>query len=414
MGTLFLSADGKPQKRRTILNKTGHSGKNLQPSNVSHGLIAERWTQWERKGMKTVLPLADGSCSAGDDFLRERRGTTKGLKSRAQASVALYVLPEYRDLVFSPTLVSEIGEIAGSPAVWVDPGQSFLGRQILKEAEILFCSWGTPRMDAPFLDALPNLKAVFYAAGAPGYFLTREFFDRGVTVTCAQAANAIPVIEFSTSVILLSLKRVWACMRETHQSRSWNKPERIVAGAYHSTVGLVSLGAIGRGVAKTLAGHDLKVLAYDPFVTERQAEECGAELVSLERLFSESDVVSLHAPLMPATTGLIGADLLDRMKMRATLVNTARGAIVRQAEMCEVLRRRPDLSAVLDVTDPEPPEFDSPLWDLPNVFLTPHSSGSLGGECLRMARFMVDEFRRYACGIPLLHQVTRGDWQKMV
>lgn len=363
--------------------------------------------------MKTVFPPVDGSRCAVQDFQRVRGGH-RPFPAETEWPVALFVRPEYRDLVFSPALVSEIDEIAGRPAVWVDPEKAVLGRQTLKEAEILFCSWGTPVLDAAFLDAMPNLRAVFYAAGAPHYFLTEAFFDRGITLTCAQAANAIPVIEFSVSVILLSLKRVWMCMRETHRDRSWNKPERTVAGAYQSTVGLVSLGAIGRGVAEALSRHDLKVLAYDPFVTKEQAAACGVELAGLERVFSESDVVSIHAPVTPSTVGLIGAELLSRMKPRATLVNTARGVIVRQDELCDVLRRREDLSAVLDVTDPEPPEFDSPLWDLPNVFLTPHSSGSLGGECLRMARFMVDEFRRFARGTPLLHQVARRDWEKMV
>lgn len=362
--------------------------------------------------MKTVFPPADGARSVVEDFQRVRNASLSA-PAEKRWPLALFVRPEYRDLVFSPALVSEIDDIAGQPAVWVDPEKAPLGRQALAEAEALFCSWGTPLMDAKFLDAAPNLRAIFYAAGAPRYFLTEDIFDRGIVVTCSQAANAIPVIEFSTSVILLSLKRVWMCMRETHRDRSWIKPERTVAGAYQTTIGLLSLGQIGRGVARELSRHDVKVLAYDPFVTAKEAAECGAELASLERVFSESDVVSIHTPLAPATRGMIGADLLGRMKFRATLVNTARGGVLRQNELCDVLRQRPDLTAVLDVTEPEPPERDSPLWDLPNVFLTPHSSGSLGGECLRMARFMIDEFRRYTRGIPLMHQVTREAWRAM-
>jgi len=363
--------------------------------------------------VKSVFSPADGSRSAVEDFRRVRDGAANGAE-RLNSPVALFVRPEYRDLVFSQSLVSEIDEIAGCPGEWVDPEEAARGRRVLEEAKVLFCSWGMPRMDAEFLESTPNLRAVFYAAGAPHYFLTSEVFDRGIVVSCAQAANAVPVIEFSTSVILLSLKRVWMCMRETHRDRSWNKPERTVAGAYQSTIGLVSLGFIGRGVARALSRHDLRVLAYDPFISPEEAAKCGAELTSLERVFSESDVVSLHTPLGPSTTGLIDGRLIERMKSRATLVNTARGEVICQTELCEVLRARPDLSAVLDVTDPEPPEVDSPLWDLPNIFLTPHSSGSLGGECLRMSRFMVDEYRRYSRGIPLLHEVKRRDWEQMV
>lgn len=358
--------------------------------------------------MKTGFSPSNGSRSVVEDFRRVRAGSPGADSAKKRAlSVALLVRQEYRNMVFSPSLISEIDEIAGAPACWVDPERILLGRKTLEGAEVLFCTWGTPVMDAKFLKSVPNLRAVFYAAGSPRAFVTPELFERGIVVSAAQSANAIPVIEFSTAAILLSLKRVWLCMRETHRDRSWNKPETTVAGAYHSTIGLVSLGMIGRGVAKALARHDLKVLACDPFISAGEAAELGVELVSLERLFDESDVVSLHAPLLPSTTGMIGADLLNRLKTRATLVNTARGAILRQDELCEMLRRRPDVTAVLDVTEPEPPEFDSPIWDLPNVFLTPHASGSLGGECLRMARFMIDEFRRHTRDIPLLHQVSR-------
>jgi phosphoglycerate dehydrogenase-like enzyme len=95
------------------------------------------------------------------------------------------------------------------------------------------------------------------------------------------------------------------------------------------------------------------------------------------------------------------------MKRGATFINTARGGIVREEEMLEVLRKRPDLTAVLDVTEPEPAAADSPVFALPNVVLTPHIAGSLGLECRRMGRYMVDELRRYLNGEPLRWQVTR-------
>ena len=97
------------------------------------------------------------------------------------------------------------------------------------------------------------------------------------------------------------------------------------------------------------------------------------------------------------------------MKPNATFINTARGAVVREAEMIETLRHRPDLQAVLDVCDPEPPAPDSPLLTLPNVVLTPHIAGSMGTECRRLGRCMVDEVRRYLAGEPLHWQITEAD-----
>jgi phosphoglycerate dehydrogenase-like enzyme len=117
-------------------------------------------------------------------------------------------------------------------------------------------------------------------------------------------------------------------------------------------------------------------------------------------------VVSLHAPLLPQTTGLIRREHFAAMKPGSTFINTARGAIVRESEMIDVLHERPDLQAVLDVTEPEPPPPDSPLFKLPNVALTPHIAGTCEREAARLGRAMIDEFHRWRRGEPLRYQVT--------
>ena len=148
------------------------------------------------------------------------------------------------------------------------------------------------------------------------------------------------------------------------------------------------------------------MLVSDPFMTALQASELGVELVSLDQLFRRSDVVSVHTPLLEETRGLITEPLLDAMKRGATFINTARGAVVCEPAMIDVASRRPDLQFILDVTDPEPPVPQSPLYTLPNVLLTPHVAGSVGTECRRMGRSMVEELRRYVRGEPLKWAVT--------
>ena len=130
------------------------------------------------------------------------------------------------------------------------------------------------------------------------------------------------------------------------------------------------------------------------------------EPASIEDIFAQSEVISLHTPDLPSTKGMIRGRHFEMMKPGATFINTARGAVVNEPEMIEVLGRRPDITAVLDVTDPEPPAVDSPLTKLPNVVLTPHLAGSAGRECHRLGCYMVDEFRRYLAGEPLVHRVT--------
>ena len=158
---------------------------------------------------------------------------------------------------------------------------------------------------------------------------------------------------------------------------------------------------------------DLEVIAFDPFVTESAAAAIGVRLVSLPELFAMSDVVSIHAPLLPETQGLVTGAMVDAMKPGATLINTARGAIIREAEMIEVLRRRPDLTAFLDVVEKEPPPASSPLFDMANVVLTPHMAGSVGQECRRMGAFMSEELARFRAGKPLSWRITCEQCSRM-
>jgi len=180
-----------------------------------------------------------------------------------------------------------------------------------------------------------------------------------------------------------------------------------VPGAHGSKVGLVSLGVIGRLVRERLRPFDVEVFGYDPFVSIAQAAQLGVRLVGLEEMFAQCDVVSLHTPWLKETEGMVTGALVDSMKPGATLVNTARGALVREAELAAVLARRPDLTAVLDVTWPEPPLPGSPLYSLPNIILTPHIAGSMDRECRRMGRAMINEFDRWSRGEPLTMQVVR-------
>jgi phosphoglycerate dehydrogenase-like enzyme len=168
----------------------------------------------------------------------------------------------------------------------------------------------------------------------------------------------------------------------------------------------VSLSTIGRLTRQRLEPIDVHVMAYDPTVDDREALTLNVEMATLEDLFASSDVISLHAPRLPETLGMITGRLLASMKHGATFINTARGSIVREDEMIEVLRARPDLTAVLDVTDPEPPLPTCALFDLPNAIVTPHIAGSLDGECARMGRWMVDEVKRYIAGKPLLGRIN--------
>jgi phosphoglycerate dehydrogenase-like enzyme len=248
---------------------------------------------------------------------------------------------------------------------------------------------------------------LFYGAGAVEGFVTDEVWSRDVRIANANVANGVSVAEYTVAQIVLCLKQAWRHASAVRDARAFAPARMRVAGAYGSTVGIVSLGAIGRMVAERLRGFDVRVIAHDPFTTPEQARALNVTLAPLDEVFARADVITCHTPWLPETEGLLGGAQFRAMKPGASFINTARGAVVNEPELIAVLRERPDLFAVLDVTWPEPPAPDSPLYTLPNVMLTPHIAGSMNDECRRMGRAMVDELDRWQRGQPLRYQVSR-------
>jgi phosphoglycerate dehydrogenase-like enzyme len=279
---------------------------------------------------------------------------------------------------------------------------------LLNEAEVIVSSWGGAILDDELLAAMPNLKVYFYGAGTIKELMTPSAWERGVRITNAVVANAVPVAEFCLAQIIFSLKHGWKYMRLAKADNpQWWQVNKLVPGNYHSKVGIVSMGEIARKTCRLLKPLDLDVYASTSYSTPELAEELGITFTSMEEIFKTCDVVSIHLPSNDKTKNRIGIDLLRTMKQDSTLINTARGAVINQSELIQFLKERPDVYACIDVTEPEPPEHGCPLFDLPNVVLTPHLAGSMGGETRRLAKYMIEEIDRWLSGEPLLWEITR-------
>ena len=321
---------------------------------------------------------------------------------------ALYILdPGPYEWIYGPTERADISKLVDVIAPQ-QTAQSIRERpELLRDVQVILSGWGAPVMDEAFLDLTPNLKAVFYGAGSIRGIVDHAFWQRGLVITSAYGANAVPVAIYTLSQILFSLKHGWRYGLELKRTHQYPERETMnMPGTYTSTVGIISLGMVGRNVCELLKPFGLKVLAYDPFVSPETAQELGVELCSLDDVFRRADVVSLHTPWLKETEGLITGAHFAAMKTGASFINTARGAVVREEEMIAVLQQRPDLFAVLDVVHPEPPAPDSPLFTLPNVIVTPHIAGAVGTECQRMGRYMVEELTRYLHGDALQWSIT--------
>ncbi|MDJ0379946.1 hydroxyacid dehydrogenase [Streptomyces sp. G-G2] len=311
-----------------------------------------------------------------------------------------------------PDTLSELHRVADvDPALLLSDSQDLAAFPVdrLGETEVLFTGWGCPALDAVALDRMPRLRAVVHAAGSVKHHVTEACWDRGLLVSSAAGANAVPVAEYTLAAILFANKRV---LEAAHLYRSTRGPIDLLSrypaiGNYRRTVGLIGASLIGRRVLELLRPFDLRVLVHDPYADAAELEALGAEAVDLDELLSRSDVVSLHAPSLPQTRHLLNAARLALMRDGATLVNTARGALVDTAALTgELVSGR--LHAVLDHTEPEVLPSASPLFDLPNVLLTPHVAGSLGGELDRLAATAVEELERYALGLGFRYAVDPG------
>ena len=283
------------------------------------------------------------------------------------------------------------------------------GRRLLGEAEILVTGWGCPMITPDVLRAAPKLKLIAHAAGTVKFTVDAAVYAAGIRVTHSAEANAVPVAEFTLASILFSAKHIFT-LRDLYRAdpsrrSSYALGDREI-GNFRRTVGIVGASRIGRRVIELLRSFDYDVLLFDPFVQPGDPDLAGVELVDLDALMARSDVVSIHAPSLPQTRGMIGARQLKLMKDGATFINTARGALVEEAALVAELETG-RIFAVIDVTDPEIPKADSPLYTLPNVFLTPHVAGAIGTERLRLGLMATEEIERYVRGGPLLYEVQQ-------
>ena len=299
-------------------------------------------------------------------------------------------------------------------------GQVEIEKRIYHKAEVLadpaafadvaflFSTWGMPQFtEDEIKTCFPSLLCVFYGAGTVQAF-ARPFLNCGVKVFSAWAANAVPVAEMTVAQIILANKGYYLTSRIFHAEgkRAARAVFQKCNGNYGETVGIIGAGMIGKLVIEMLKAYRLKVLVFDPFLPEERAEALGVEKCELSELFERSFVVSNHLANNEQTQGMLHSDLFVRMRENAVFINTGRGAQVVEDDLVRILRERSDLTALLDVTMPEPPVEGHPFYTLPNCLLTPHIAGSAGDEVARMGEYMCRELAAYLNAQPCRYEVT--------
>ena len=298
--------------------------------------------------------------------------------------------------VYSPQQIAELEKIAGLSADIVTKENFF--EHDFSDTEYIFSTWGMLEFDEEMFAKMPKLKALFYAAGATDRF-AMPFIERGIKVSSAWTANAIPVAEFATAQIILSLKDYFRFMRNMTHPEARKMP-RTCPGVYGETVALIGSGTISTLVKKMLeSSYNVNVLTVHSLPGKRD--------ISIEEAFKKAYVVSNHLFNAENNQKCLKKEHFLSMRPNATFINTGRGHQVDETGFLEAMKERPDLTALLDVTFPEPPEEGSLMYTLPNIHLTPHIAGSMNDELYRMAEFMIEEYKQFSATNTLKYEVTK-------
>lgn len=234
------------------------------------------------------------------------------------------------------------------------------------------------KIDAEAIAAAPNLKVVARAGVGLDNVDIKSATAAGVMVVNAPTSNIISAAELTVGHVLSLARRIPAAHASLAQGL-WKRSSFTGTELFEKTIGIIGLGRIGALIAARLQAFDMRVIAYDPYVTATRAQQLGVQLVSLDELLEQSDFVTIHMPKTPETTGMIGTDQLRRMKTTACVINVARGGLIDEDALYDALTSGEIAGAGLDVFSTEPPAEGGParkLLDLPNVVVTPHLGAS--------------------------------------
>ncbi|MDF2685117.1 MAG: hypothetical protein K0S55_298 [Clostridia bacterium] len=284
-------------------------------------------------------------------------------------------------------------------------------KNLIKDADIVITSWGCPKIDKLILNEASKLKLIVHAAGSVKGIVSDEVWNRNIRVTGCAEALGIGVAETALALSISSVKNMWTLSKSTRNGE-WNSGRENVREFYNLNIGVIGAGKAGRHYIKLLKNFEVKILLFDPTLDEAQCREMGVEKVSLEDLLKRSDVVSIHAPSIPATDKMLNSTTLALMKDNAVLINTARGTIIDEnALVAELEKGR--LFACLDVTDPEPPVNDHPFRKLPNVVLLPHIAGAVNNGLHRIGKYAVCEITKFLNNESLSGEVNLNNIDKL-
>ncbi|MGB9758484.1 MAG: hydroxyacid dehydrogenase [Thermoproteota archaeon] len=277
---------------------------------------------------------------------------------------------------------------------------------LIVDVEGCITSWGSPRFTEAVLKNAEKLEIIGHAAGSVKPYVTDEVFKRGIVVVNAASTIAKSVAEFTLAMILNCLRRIPQYVEAMHM-KDWDYKNRGDIETFDlrgKVVGIVGFGKVARELVQLLKPFEVNILVYDPFTESEQLTAYNVRKVNLNELLLASDIVTLHAASTPETYHMIGEKELKLMKPSAYIINTA-GPLIDENALVKALKEKWIAGAALDRFDQEPLQKNSPLYELNNVFLTPHIAGPSDERRRMLFGTIVEDFRRFFSGERPINEV---------
>jgi len=240
------------------------------------------------------------------------------------------------------------------------------------------------------LDAAKNLKVIGRAGIGVDNVDKETASAKGIIVMNTPGGNTTTTAEHAISMMMAMCRQIPQATASVRAGK-WEKKKFMGMELYGKTLGVVGIGRIGSIVVKRARGLEMRVIAYDPFISNDAADKLGVELVSLDELYARADVISVHTPMTKETKHMIGSEAFDKMKKGVKIVNCARGGIIDETALAEAVKDGKVAGAALDVFENEPPG-DSPLLKLDEVIFTPHLGASTSEAQESVAIAVAEQF----------------------
>lgn len=336
---------------------------------------------------------------APNDAIRSKPGETP--------TVAVVIPSAMRRQILTPETEQQL---AGFAKVVSPQGETVTADELaaaLDGAVACLTGWGTPPLTGDMLRDHPDLRLVAHTAGSIRRLIPEGAMECGLRVSHAAGVIADAVVEQVITGALLCLRPLHKIDQEMKSGGEWMElreryPGRLLGA---QTVGIVGAGYVGRLMIRLFQAFGCKVLVADPFLDDQRASALGVERRDVATLMQEADIVSLHAPVLPETEGMVGATELASLRDNGIFINAARSALVDEAALLDELRSG-RIMAVLDVFDDEPLPQGSPFRTLANVVISPHSAGHTIDSHFRQGTAMVAEIQRFLHDESLQYEVT--------